>query len=106
MPISLSIIYFIENNLLELKDSSDIISYLKETLTPSPHFLLNKSYKMDIKINNYIIPVYEIISNAKTIRNQLNMGIWGGIENRLRSMFDNRKITWPNTTDSLGNTAL
>ena len=93
MPISLSIIYFIENNLLELKDSSDIISYLKETLTPSPHFLLNKSYKMDIKINNYIIPVYEIISNAKTIRNQLNMGIWGGIENRLRSMFDNRKIT-------------
>ena len=91
ISISLSILHYSEKNLLKLNDSSDILSFLKETLEPSSNYIAKKNYKEDIDINQYVIPIKEIISDAKKIRNQLNLGPGDGNEYTLRNMLDNRK---------------
>ena len=89
IPISLSILYLTEKKLLKLNDSSDILSFLEETLNP-----INNSgyikYKEDITLENYIIPITDIISCAKKIRNQLNLG-GDGSEYNQRNLLDNRE---------------
>lgn len=69
--ISLSIIGSIEDNLLELKDSSDILEYLQKTLNPAETTTTNKKIFEEEK--KFIIALNEIISEAykieKTIKN-------------------------------------
>ena len=91
IPISLSILHFTEKNLLKLNDSSDILSFFKETLNPSLNSMAKKAYKSDTDINQYVIPIKEIISCAKKIRNQLNLGPGDGNEYTLRNLLDKRK---------------
>ena len=91
IPISLSILSFTEKQLLKLNDSSDILSFLQETLNPSLNSKRKILYKEDTKINNYIIQIHEIISQAKKIRNQLNLGPSDGDEYKLRKLVDIRK---------------
>ena len=91
IPISLSILHFTEKNLLKLNDSSDILSFFKETLNPSLNSMAKKSYKSDTDINQYVIPIKEIISCAKKIRNQLNLGPGDGNEYTFRNLLDKRK---------------
>ena len=45
IPISLSILSFIEKKLLKLNDSSDILSFLQETFNPSANFKKKILYK-------------------------------------------------------------
>ena len=70
--ISLSILGCSQNNLLKLNDSSDILSYLKEILNPSLNTTAKKLYKKDLNINNYVVTINDVISNAKKIKNQIN----------------------------------
>ena len=91
IPISLSILHFTEKNLLKLNDSSDILSFFKETLNPSLNSMAKKAYKSDTDINQYVIPIKEIISCAKKIRNQLNLGPGDGNEYTFRNLLDKRK---------------
>ena len=90
IPIILSILYFIKDKLLDLNDSSDIMNFLQETLYPSEENLINKIYKEDINLKDFIIPVKDVISNAKKIRNQLNLGPHDGNEYSLRNKLDKR----------------
>ena len=90
IPISLSILYFTNKILLQLKDSSDIISFLQETLNPNPKNILNILYKDNINLNNFVIPIHDIISYSKKIRNQLNLGPGDGKEYTQRSLIDRR----------------
>jgi hypothetical protein len=91
VPISLSILSFIEKKLLKLNDSSDILSFLQETFNPSANFKKKILYKEDTNIDNYVIPIQSIISQAKKIRNQLNLGPSNGNEYKLRDLLDKRK---------------
>ena len=90
IPISLSILYFTNKILLQLKDSSDIISFLQETLNPNPKNILNILYKDNINLNNFVIPIHDIISYSTKIRNQLNLGPGDGKEYTQRSLIDRR----------------
>ena len=91
VPISLSILNFTEKKLLKFNDSSDIIAFLQETFNPNPDYIVNQLYKEDTDINNYVIPIYEIISYAKKVRNQLNLGPADGNEYTFRNLLDRRK---------------
>ena len=93
VPISLSIIHFTEKQLLKLKDSSDIISFFQEIFNPNPNSIINKLYKEEeeININDYVIQIHEIISYAKKIRNQLNLGPVDGNEYTGRNLLDFRR---------------
>ena len=104
IPIILSILYFMKDKLLELKDSSDIMIFLQETLYPTQENLVNIIYKEDINLKGYIIPLKDILSNAKKIRNQLNLGPNDGNEYNLRNRLDIRdSSTLRNSTISSGN---
>ena len=91
IPISLSILHFTEKKLLQLNDSSDILSFFKETLNPNANSITKKLYKSDTELNQYVIPIKEIISYAKKIRNQLNLGPGNGREYTMRNLLDKRK---------------
>ena len=91
IPIILSILSFIKDKLLKLNDSSDIMILFQETLTPSEENLIDIIYKEGINLKNYIIPVIEIISNAKKIRNHYNLGPHDGNEYTKRNKIDIRK---------------
>lgn len=64
--ISLAIIGFLENELLELKDSSDILSFLQKVLSPKEAILIYKKQLEEDKYTN-IIPLFEILSKANKI---------------------------------------
>ena len=64
--ISLAIIGFLENELLELKDSSDILSFLQKVLFPKEAILIYKKQLEEDKYTN-IIPLFEILSKANKI---------------------------------------
>ena len=90
--ISLSILGFAQNNLLKLNDSSDILSYLQEILNPSLNTTAKKLYKKDLNINNYVVTINDVISNAKKIKNQINEGLsdWGEYKKKVsnKSIFN------------------
>lgn len=92
IPLSLSILGFVEKKLLKLQDSADIIFFLKETLNPqNPIFIEYEDN--DSNIENYVIPISEIISNAKKISRNSKLGPINGEEYSYRSSLDNRNLT-------------
>ena len=91
VPIALSILHFTEKKLLKLKDSSDIISFFQETFNPNSNCIINKLYKEETNIKDYVIPIQDIISYAKKVRNQLKLGPVDGNEYTRRNLIDSRK---------------
>lgn len=91
IPISLSILYFTEKELLQLKDSSDIINFLQETFNPNKKHIINRLYNEKLNLYKFIIPVHDIISYAKKIRNRLNFGPRDGNEYTFRNLIDSRR---------------
>ena len=91
IPISLSILYFIKDNLLNLNDSTDIVKLLQNTLYNEDENLIQSICGEDINLRKYVIPVRDIISNAKKIRNQLNLGPHDGNEYSQRNKIDIRE---------------
>ena len=72
--ISLAIIDFIEKDILELKDSSDIIAFFDKVLNPQVNVTnvsVNKNYFE--AIDNYIISINEVISRAFELERKLNI---------------------------------
>ena len=61
--IGLAIIGSIKNELLELKDSSDILAYLQNVLNPNELISINQELLKEQE-KNYILPLYEIINKA------------------------------------------
>ena len=103
IPISLSILYFIKDNLLNLNDSTDIVKLLQNTLHTEDENLIQSIYREDINLRKYVIPVRDIISNAKKIRNQLNLGPHDGNEYSQRNKIDIREsLILRNSTTSNG----
>ena len=64
--IGLAFIGSIQNELLKLNDSSDILSFIKSTLNPKDVILIYKN-QLEEEQNKNIIPLYEILSNSKKI---------------------------------------
>ena len=71
--ISLAIIDSIETNLLEIKDSSDIISYLQNVLNPEKKVFIYKQQYEEFKY--YFIPLNKIISKACKIEKKIKENI-------------------------------
>ena len=67
--ISLSIIEILEKFLLELNDSSDIYSYLQNALNPKDTIGIYK--KIFENINEYIIPLKDVLSKASDIEKKI-----------------------------------
>jgi hypothetical protein len=79
--ISLAIVDFIEKDILELKDSSDIIAFFDNVLNPKANVSVNKNYFE--AIDNYIIPINEVISKAFELERKLNLNSNKNIDNRM-----------------------
>lgn len=71
--LSLSIIYFAEDNLLKFDDSSDIINHLNEMMTPN--IGIKKFFEVEPNYKDYVIPIYSIISRAKKIKTEIFLEI-------------------------------
>ena len=80
--ICLAIIEFIEKDLLELKESAEIISYLEKVLNSRDIPANKKSFE---ESNNYIIPLNEILGRAYDLEKK-NVG-----GNDKRPYYDRRK---------------
>lgn len=91
VPISLSILYFIQDKLISLDNYNDILVILKGILEPNEEDLINRQYQENINLKNYIITIREIISNAKKIRNQLDLAPHDGNEYGERNKLDLRE---------------
>jgi hypothetical protein len=91
VPISLSILYFIQDKLISLDNYNDILVILKDILEPNEDDLINRQYQENINLKNYIITIREIISNAKKIRNQLDLAPHDGNEYGERNKLDLRE---------------
>ena len=66
IPICFSILHYMENNLLKLKDSSDVMNFLKESLSPKDIEFINDN------IEKRIIPIDKIIKKGKQYKNMMN----------------------------------
>ena len=64
--ISLAIVYYSEDDLLKLDDSSDFVNYFIEKMNPNPG--IKKYIDNDPDYKDYVIPIYNIISRAKKIK--------------------------------------
>ena len=64
--ISLAIVYYSEDELLKLDDSSDFVNYFTEKMNPNPG--IKKYIDNDPDYKDYVIPIYNIISRAKKIK--------------------------------------
>ena len=62
--ICLSFFYFIENDILQLKESSDIVNFLEKMLNPEGETLYTINIKFFEQIDDYIIPINEILEKA------------------------------------------
>ena len=67
--ISLSIISFVEEDLLKLDDSSDILAYLQAILNPKDFTLI--SHVQIEQISSHIIPLNEILYKASEIEKKI-----------------------------------
>ena len=83
--ICLAIIEFIEKDLLELKESAEIISYLEKVLNCRENGLIPANKKFFEESNNYIIPLNEVLGRAYDLEKK-NVG---GNDNR--PYYDRRK---------------
>ena len=68
--INLAIINYLEKYLMKLKDSSDILSYIKNVLNPEPNNCVNIKDINDI--NSNIIPLNKIFFKALDLENDIN----------------------------------
>ena len=66
IPISLSIIYYMEKKLLEFKDSSDVIYYFKECFNPNKYEIIYNDF------DKRILSIDKIIIRAKKIFKSMN----------------------------------
>jgi uncharacterized protein YerC len=66
IPICFSIIHYMENSLLKLKDSSDVMNFLKESLSPKDIEYINDNFE------KRIIPIDKIIKKGKQYKNMMN----------------------------------
>ena len=78
--ISLAIIDFMEKDILELNDSSDIIAYFDKVLNPQVNLSINKNYFEEI--DNYIIPIDEVMKKAFELERKLNLNSNKNIDKR------------------------
>jgi len=69
--LSLAIIYYAEEKLLKLDDSSDFSNYLNEIMNPNPG--IKKFIEVEPNYKDYIIPIYSIISRAKKIKREISI---------------------------------
>ena len=67
--ISLAIVYFAEDELIKLDDSSDFLNYLNELMNPVPG--VKKYYNEFSNYKDFVIPIYNIISKAKKIKREI-----------------------------------
>ena len=83
--ICLAIADFVEKDILEIKESSDIIAFFDKVLNPNESTLIPVNKKFFEDIDNYIIPLSEILARAYDLEKK-NVG---GNENR--PYYDRRK---------------
>ena len=83
--ICLTIADFVEKDILEIKESSDIIAFFDKVLNPNESTLIPVNKKFFEDIDNYIIPLSEILARAYDLEKK-NVG---GNENR--PYYDRRK---------------
>ena len=62
--ICLAFFDFIENDIIKLKESADIINYLEKLLNPEGETLFPMNIKFFEQIDEYIIPINEILEKA------------------------------------------
>ena len=67
--ISLAIVYFAEDELIKLDDSSDFLNFLNELMNPVPG--VKKYYNEFSNYKDFVIPIYNIISKAKKIKREI-----------------------------------
>jgi len=79
--ISLAIIGSMEKDLLELKDSTDIISYFDKVLNPQATIPVNKNFFETI--DSYIIPLNQILSKAFELEGKINISSQRNIDNNI-----------------------
>ena len=79
--LSLAIIYYLENELLKLEDSSDIISFLKNYLNPEKTFSISYNKFNDNNKKKYIIPINKIFKKAVEFEKKCE-------QNKLFTVFD------------------
>ena len=91
IPICLSILGFIKDKLMSLNDTSKIMNFMEETLKANENDLTKQIYNETINLKEYIIPIRDIISNAKKIRNQLDLCPHDGNEYEARDKLDLRE---------------
>ena len=66
IPLSLSIVYYLEDNLLKLNDSSDIMYFLKESLSPKDIDFIYEN------IEKNVILMEKIINKGKQYKDSIN----------------------------------
>jgi len=69
--ICLAFFDFIEDNLLKLKESSDIIHYMEKTMNSKDETLIPVNIKFFEQIDEYIIPINEILEKAQEIEKKI-----------------------------------
>ena len=79
--ISLAIIGSMEKDLLELKDSTDIISYFDKVLNPQATIPVNKNFFETI--DSYIIPLNQILSKAFELEGKISISSQRNIDNNI-----------------------
>ena len=83
--LSLAIAEFIEKDILEIKESSDIVAFFDKVLNPPESTLVSTNKNFFEEIDNYIIPLSEVLAKAYDLEKK----ILGGNENR--PYYDRRK---------------
>ena len=81
--ISLAIVETLEKNLLELNDSSDIYSYLQNVLNPKNTIGIYKN--LFENIDDYIIPLNNILSKASVIEKKIKEDYGNISSNKVKS---------------------
>ena len=70
--ICLAFFAFIEDNILKLKESADILHYLEKTMNSEGESLIPVNIKFFEQIDEFIIPINEILEKAQEIKTKIN----------------------------------
>ena len=92
IPISFGIIYYMQDNLLLLKDSSDVMEFFKESFNP------NDSHLISDNIEKYIISIDKIIKKGKNYSSLMNKDEMKKIKKKYE---EEKKINLSNNTNNL-----
>ena len=69
--ICLAFFDFIEDNILKLKESADLIHYMEKTMNSKDETLIPVNIKFFEQIDEYIIPINEILEKAQEIEKKI-----------------------------------